>query len=1162
MKLTELAIDNFGACRNVHLERFSHGFNLLFGTTGTGKTTLQKYIRNVLFGFSKDHPDCLGHLTFRNGEQLTKLTRNAVLHGNLLAVDLCTSSQLAMPINDYLLQVGPAFFDTIYQFDSYKNCTSINQIIRQLRDRFNVVTGKPAWQDQTEPFSFHNEHSIRSEERNLVLAEARKLESERSLLLSQCKSKRSIDNTPRIKLECEIDALSSKIKQYDLAALREMIATTDSMVRETRSQLEIANADTPSVQPARFIELLSTLYGNLDDLDKQIRDGRQLQTAVQTQRLRLRDEMAVWNNLDFDVPQHPYHQVRQLLNSLQQRIKNTETATHQMLDTSQLTPHRDPEQATSQILKCCNAMQSELQQLLAELERQHQHLGHRSTTAELKQLRLQYAKMAENLSHLLNRRQEILKKIQQLDVTGAQAVLHADPAYLRCAAEQGHWIARRRFFGETHSPQGSPSQSDANRLQNRLTELQNQRKQLVLRIVDYENCLGPLETQLASLREQRTQIDWDSTHPMDLQLCQIENRLKQLEDKSHMLAEYTVRPRYPDFQPDPLLRRAGQLASQLTLGEVTEIWLHESQAGNHFQLITGGRHQDSISYQSLNTMAQHQVALSLCLAAVESLNRHGISVPMLLDDIWVELDSARGKATLELLNNFCRQGIQIIAVTADRNVASRARDFGIKLHELPELGRYTRQCVASRDQPMSTVVNPASALHTDNSTVTNTTVFADLSTPITYPLANYAADQTPKKNNRPETIETNDSISTQATPNDDDLPETPLPDDGLVLEFAPLVDESTPLINFDLFTPSNSSSLQQCGIQDVADLLNQNTKNLTLEFSNHGFTPDNLDTWQSITWLMICVPGLRIEDAHLLRSIGIAEPEQLFTTTSVQLADRLHRVLSSQHENSVHWQPDDYSAERINRWYRALDRTQSRWQSLTGYSRQIRAKGQAIDHGESPPDMNQVVPSSQPIRLATPQPSSPTRKTRRRRSSQTASPTELSIANSFTKRKEKKEAKSKSTHTKNSGKPLKFHLDLQDHIEAAPSISPKTAKRLQDIGVSSIKEFLDSTAESMAQEINYKRISAKTIQTWQNQTQLVCRIPNLRGHDAQILVACGITEPEMLNSLSPDELFKIVKPFSETKQGIKIIRSGKKPDLNEVRDWIQWSNQNRTLQAA
>jgi hypothetical protein len=94
------------------------------------------------------------------------------------------------------------------------------------------------------------------------------------------------------------------------------------------------------------------------------------------------------------------------------------------------------------------------------------------------------------------------------------------------------------------------------------------------------------------------------------------------------------------------------------------------------------------------------------------------------------------------------------------------------------------------------------------------------------------------------------------------------------------------------------------------------------------------------------------------------------------------------------------------------------------------------------------------------------------------------------------------------------------------------------------------------------QISTELLQSWQHQAKLVCRVPNLRGHDAQILVACGITETEMLNSMDADELFSIIEPFCETRQGIKIIRSGKKPDLEEVQNWIQWSAQNRKLQAA
>ena len=145
---------------------------------------------------------------------------------------------------------------------------------------------------------------------------------------------------------------------------------------------------------------------------------------------------------------------------------------------------------------------------------------------------------------------------------------------------------------------------------------------------------------------------------------------------------------------------------------------------------------------------------------------------------------------------------------------------------------------------------------------------------------------------------------------------------------------------------------------------------------------------------------------------------------------------------------------------------------------------------------------------------------------------------------------------------LKFYLDLSDHVEAAPSIGPKTAERFEEIGISTVAEFLKHTAESMEAKLAYKRISEKIIRVWQHQARLVCRIPNLRGHDSQLLVACGITEPETLATMQPQALYEIIAPFAETKEGQKIIRNGKNPDLEEVSNWITWASNFRSLQAA
>ncbi|MCA9225020.1 MAG: DUF4332 domain-containing protein [Planctomycetales bacterium] len=85
---------------------------------------------------------------------------------------------------------------------------------------------------------------------------------------------------------------------------------------------------------------------------------------------------------------------------------------------------------------------------------------------------------------------------------------------------------------------------------------------------------------------------------------------------------------------------------------------------------------------------------------------------------------------------------------------------------------------------------------------------------------------------------------------------------------------------------------------------------------------------------------------------------------------------------------------------------------------------------------------------------------------------------------------------------------------------------------------------------------------WQLQSALVCRVPELRGHDSQILVACGVTEPEQLANYDPRDLWAIVAPFIDTKAGQRIVRGGRAPDLDEVTQWIHFANHARQLKAA
>ncbi len=145
---------------------------------------------------------------------------------------------------------------------------------------------------------------------------------------------------------------------------------------------------------------------------------------------------------------------------------------------------------------------------------------------------------------------------------------------------------------------------------------------------------------------------------------------------------------------------------------------------------------------------------------------------------------------------------------------------------------------------------------------------------------------------------------------------------------------------------------------------------------------------------------------------------------------------------------------------------------------------------------------------------------------------------------------------------LRFHLAKSDPVERAPSIGPKTAERLARLGICTVDDLLNADPDETARRLRNRRIQPKTVRQWQQQAILVCRIPELRGHDAQILVACGIQDPQRLASADATELWRRVQPLVASPEGKRILRGSTTPDLPEIRAWIAFAAQARPLRAA
>jgi predicted flap endonuclease-1-like 5' DNA nuclease len=136
-------------------------------------------------------------------------------------------------------------------------------------------------------------------------------------------------------------------------------------------------------------------------------------------------------------------------------------------------------------------------------------------------------------------------------------------------------------------------------------------------------------------------------------------------------------------------------------------------------------------------------------------------------------------------------------------------------------------------------------------------------------------------------------------------------------------------------------------------------------------------------------------------------------------------------------------------------------------------------------------------------------------------------------------------------KEARARLSREQLVVDAPSIGPKTANRLNVIGVKTVGDLLALTPEEAAQRIKASHINAGVIRDWQAQALLACSLPDLNGTNAQILVGAGVYSLEDLASIDIDSLMDAIELFAASNEGGRLLRDGAGPGRAQVEAWIK-----------
>lgn len=222
-------------------------------------------------------------------------------------------------------------------------------------------------------------------------------------------------------------------------------------------------------------------------------------------------------------------------------------------------------------------------------------------------------------------------------------------------------------------------ETDVDALPGEIQQLQEEKEELGRE-------LSGLDEQVGSLRTKLDQLDGSPAAAIKAQ------EIEETKTALWMKVEEFTRARlasillcreitrYKEKHQGPVLRRAGEIFAQLTLGSFSG--LSTGYGEKDMQILLGVRTSGAtVPVEGMSEGTCDQLYLALRLASLEHHLEKNEPMPLILDDILVNFDDERSRATLEVLAEISKKN-QIIYFTHHRHILEIAAGLPIEVQTL------------------------------------------------------------------------------------------------------------------------------------------------------------------------------------------------------------------------------------------------------------------------------------------------------------------------------------------------------------------------------------------------------------------------------------------------------------------------------------------------